>query len=300
MEATKEGTGLLDQIVPPRLEDAGLEDCALPPDLIKEAFLKAASAVKSRATLIFSDEDEYADCVQDPWPEKAKFASHNLVGVPPVPGASDALGGIEMGKETPGSCVAEKGGGMMEAGGDKVVVVGGEVEEIENERGDCLGVGLKKKDENGSEAEEEEGREGERPTLAEGFIVSYGLCQCLFQDPVVMPRVVKCLTASARGSFKDLTPIRHKGMKGLCFNQWQRSDQELEMKVGVIFIRDFDAHWFSETTLVICASGCANILSYLLKQVQNLEMTRNVESDIGKPYLVVGFLLGISSRSQKL
>lgn len=52
-----------------------------------------------------------------------------------------------------------------------------------------------------------------------------------------MPRVVKCLTASARGSFKDLTPIRHKGMKGLRFYQWQRSDQELEMKVGVIFIR---------------------------------------------------------------
>ncbi|KAJ6327542.1 hypothetical protein OIU78_014416 [Salix suchowensis] len=209
MEATKEGSGLLDQIVPPRLEDSGLEDCALPPDLIKEAFLKAASAVKSRATFIFSDEDESADYVQDPWLEKAKFASDKLVGVPPVPGASDALGGIEMGKETPGSCVAEKGGGVVEAGGNKVVVVGGDVEEIENERGDCLGVGLKKKEENGSEAEEEEGRE----------------------DPDVMPRVVKCLTASARGSFKDLTPIRHKGMKGLRFYQWQRSDQELEMKV---------------------------------------------------------------------
>ncbi|KAJ6706360.1 hypothetical protein OIU79_010908 [Salix purpurea] len=102
MEATKEGSGLLDRIVPPRLEDSGLEDCALPPDLIKEAFLKAASAVKSRATFIFSDEDESADYVQDPWLEKAKFASDKLVGVPPVPGASDALGGIEMGKETPG------------------------------------------------------------------------------------------------------------------------------------------------------------------------------------------------------
>ncbi|XP_061981565.1 uncharacterized protein LOC133701609 [Populus nigra] len=169
MEATKEGTGLLDQIVPPRLEDAGLEDCALPPDLIKEAFLKAASAVKSRATSIFSDEDESAECVQDPWPEGAKFASDKLVGVPPVPGASDALVGIEMGKETPGSCVAEKGGGVVEEDGDKVVVVGGDVEEKENERGGCLGDGLKKKEENGSE-EEGEREEGERPTLTEGFI----------------------------------------------------------------------------------------------------------------------------------
>lgn len=207
MEATKEGTGLLDQIVPPRLEDAGLEDCALPPDLIKEAFLKAASAVKSRATSIFSDEDESAECVQDPWPEGAKFASDKLVGVPPVPGASDALVGIEMGKETPGSCVAEKGGGVVEEDGDKVVVVGGDVEEKENERGGCLGDGLKKKEENGSE------EEGER------------------EDPVVMPRVAKCSTASARGSFKDVAPIGHKGKKGLRLDQWQRSDQELEMKM---------------------------------------------------------------------
>ncbi|KAL3598426.1 hypothetical protein D5086_006344 [Populus alba] len=181
MEATKEGTGLPDQIVPPRLEDAGLEDCALPPDLIKEAFLKAASAVKSRATSIFTDEDESAECVQEPWPEEAKFASDKLVGVPPVPGATDALVGIEMGKETPVSCVAEKGGGVVEEDGDKVVVVGGDVEEKENERGGCLGDGLKKKEEN---------------------------------DPVVMPRVAKCSTAYARGSFKDVAPIGHKERRG--------------------------------------------------------------------------------------
>ncbi|CAN6456444.1 unnamed protein product [Victoria cruziana] len=36
--------GLL-KIVPPRLEDAGLEECALPPDAIKLAFLKAADAI---------------------------------------------------------------------------------------------------------------------------------------------------------------------------------------------------------------------------------------------------------------
>jgi hypothetical protein len=69
------------------------------------------------------------------------------------------------------------------------------------------------------------------------FRVSYGLCLCLFQDPVVMPRVAKCSTASARGSFKDVTPIRHKGKRGLHLDHWQRSDQELEMKVDVVFIR---------------------------------------------------------------
>lgn len=52
-----------------------------------------------------------------------------------------------------------------------------------------------------------------------------------------MPRVAKCSTASARGSFKDVAPIGHKGKKGLRLDQWQRSDQELEMKVGVVFIR---------------------------------------------------------------
>ncbi|KAH7565218.1 hypothetical protein JRO89_XS09G0166600 [Xanthoceras sorbifolium] len=113
MEATKEGTGLLDNILPPRLEDAGLEDCALPPDSIKEAFLKAASAVKSRASTLFQDDDDDpARCVDDPWPVAAKDDSDTVVGVPPVP-------------EAPGPCGVVKGGGVVEDGVDKVVVVGG-------------------------------------------------------------------------------------------------------------------------------------------------------------------------------
>ncbi|KAG8056483.1 hypothetical protein GUJ93_ZPchr0002g25348 [Zizania palustris] len=48
-----------ESIRPPPLEDAGLEDCALPPEAIAEAFSLAAKAVSSRlAHLSFSDEDE--------------------------------------------------------------------------------------------------------------------------------------------------------------------------------------------------------------------------------------------------
>jgi hypothetical protein len=39
MKATKESTRLQDQILPPRMEDAGLEDFALPTDLSKKPFL---------------------------------------------------------------------------------------------------------------------------------------------------------------------------------------------------------------------------------------------------------------------
>ncbi|RLM79877.1 uncharacterized protein C2845_PM12G25640 [Panicum miliaceum] len=46
-------------IRPPRLEDAGLEDCALPPESIAEAFSLAAAAVSSRlARFPLSDDEE--------------------------------------------------------------------------------------------------------------------------------------------------------------------------------------------------------------------------------------------------
>ncbi|XP_057452871.1 uncharacterized protein LOC130744730 [Lotus japonicus] len=107
MESTGEQSGLLHQILPPRLEDAGLEDPALPPESIHQAFLKAAAAVKSRAASIFSSEDDAADCV-----------------------------GIEPENHPPGPCIVEKGrqpvaddvkvgGGGVEEVGDDVVVGGG-------------------------------------------------------------------------------------------------------------------------------------------------------------------------------
>ncbi|XP_057767213.1 uncharacterized protein LOC130987632 [Salvia miltiorrhiza] len=108
MEATgKAKSTVIDSIMPPRLEDAGLEDCALPPESIREAFLKAASAVRS----IVSTSGDEGGCVEDPWEE-----------------SSDALVGIADGLDAPSEgCVVEKGGGSTEAAGDRVAV-GGDAE----------------------------------------------------------------------------------------------------------------------------------------------------------------------------
>ncbi|XP_042018999.1 uncharacterized protein LOC121766827 [Salvia splendens] len=84
----------IDSIIP--LEDAGLEDSSLPPDSIREAFWKAASAVRS----IVSDE---GGCVEDPWEESSYEG-----------------------------CVVEKGGGWTEAAGDRVVVVGDAEEKVDD------------------------------------------------------------------------------------------------------------------------------------------------------------------------
>ncbi|PON32769.1 hypothetical protein PanWU01x14_358440 [Parasponia andersonii] len=118
MDATGEhGGGILHHILPPSLEDAGLEDCALPPNSIKEAFLKAATAVKSRAASILTtdehdEEGSDGDCVKDFWPAAAKDRSWDLVGV-----------GVSPEAESPGACTAEKG---VDVGGGEVVVVEGE------------------------------------------------------------------------------------------------------------------------------------------------------------------------------
>ncbi|KAJ9190187.1 hypothetical protein P3X46_001415 [Hevea brasiliensis] len=180
MEASKEqeSTGLLHKILPPRLEDAGLEDCALPDESIKEAFFKAASAIKSGAASLFSD-DEEDDCVQDPWPE-AKGLTDEVIGGSQDSAMLDTLVGVDTETEVQGPCVAKKSGGVVWEGGDKVVVGGSDVEEKEREKG-CVDDGLKglkigdKKEENGGAAggngdEEQEEKEGERPILTEGFV----------------------------------------------------------------------------------------------------------------------------------
>ncbi|EYU24700.1 hypothetical protein ABFS82_04G101000 [Erythranthe guttata] len=109
MEAAGEAESFLDKIKPPRLEDAGLEDCALPPESIREAFLKAASAVRS---FISASDDEGEGCVEDPWED----ASDTLVGI------TDGVAGPSEG------CAVEKGGGLTEAPGDKVAVGSGDEE----------------------------------------------------------------------------------------------------------------------------------------------------------------------------
>ncbi|KAL1553819.1 hypothetical protein AAHA92_14445 [Salvia divinorum] len=147
MEAAGETKSItIDSIMPPRLEDAGLEDCALPPDSIREAFLKAASAVRS----IVSASDDEGGCVEGPWEE-----------------SSDE------------GCVVEKGGGSTEAAGDRVVVVGDAEPQVDAVVGPgvpdgggkaCvdglqgLEIGEKKDD-----VADEEEKGDDEPTLVEGF-----------------------------------------------------------------------------------------------------------------------------------
>ncbi|KAI4331445.1 hypothetical protein MLD38_029632 [Melastoma candidum] len=151
------------EILPPRLEDAGLEDCALPPESVKEAFMKAALAVKSRASSLLSPSTEEGDLVSGPIPE----------------GLSDHVVGADV-AEWDHPCVVEKGGGgeprgdlatpeVVEGGvGDRVVVPGMEGDG----KGACVSDGPLGEAETGlAAAEEEEGSEDE-PSLVEGVVRS--------------------------------------------------------------------------------------------------------------------------------
>ncbi|WVZ64649.1 hypothetical protein U9M48_014143 [Paspalum notatum var. saurae] len=98
-------------IRPPRLEDAGLEDCALPPESIAEAFSLAAAALSSRLTLSEDSDDEEG--------EERRVCPSRGGGC--VDDAAPARGAV------PDALVGGGGGGLTGAGGgaDEVVVVGG-------------------------------------------------------------------------------------------------------------------------------------------------------------------------------
>jgi hypothetical protein len=155
MEATKERVGLLDTILPPALADAGLEDCALPPESIQEAFRKAANAVKSRAASIFDHEEEDG-CLADPIPETA----------------DKIIVGGDNERDT-GPCLAGKGIEKLaesKQAGD--LVVAGEGEEGKS----CVD-GLKDLDVEGIERSsekkdqsDEDEEEEMKPILVEGFV----------------------------------------------------------------------------------------------------------------------------------
>lgn len=167
MEARRE---LLGEIRPPRLEDAGLEDCALPPESIKAAFLKAASAVQSIISHSSDDEDE-GRCVNDPWPT---FGDSSDV----VVGIKDGIDVVHEG------CGAKKGGAVSDVPGDEVVIKDAEEKadelvvlapDLPGAGKACVdglqgleigerGGGLK-----GKKLKDEE-KEGERPILAEGHV----------------------------------------------------------------------------------------------------------------------------------
>lgn len=65
MEETADGLEPLEAIRPPRLEDAGLEDCALPPEAIQEAFFRAANSVQSWVIAPDHDEEEHSGCLAE-------------------------------------------------------------------------------------------------------------------------------------------------------------------------------------------------------------------------------------------
>ncbi|CAN6204224.1 unnamed protein product [Urochloa humidicola] len=117
-------------IRPPRVEDAGLEDCALPPESIAEAFSLAAAAVSSRLARFplsdYEEEDEDDEdgrasvprgggCVDDAGPARGAVPDADaLVGGGGVTGDADAVVVVGGGR----------GGGCEDA-----VVVGGRGEE---------------------------------------------------------------------------------------------------------------------------------------------------------------------------
>ncbi|XP_050384528.1 uncharacterized protein LOC126801112 [Argentina anserina] len=140
MESADEQPGLLHRILPPRLEDAGLEDCALPPDSIHEAFLKAASAVMSRAA-----DGEEDDCVHDPWNDRV---------------------GAETELDPPGGCGGENGGDEEKR--DKVIVGGEDVREAGGDKAFVDGlIGLEIEDEKKKKEDEDSNDEG--PILVGGY-----------------------------------------------------------------------------------------------------------------------------------
>ncbi|KAL3700294.1 hypothetical protein R1sor_018316 [Riccia sorocarpa] len=104
---------------PPRLEDAGLEDCALPVHAIQEAFRRAADAVSnisSAATGALSRKNEREpdnECIHNPGPTVGNWEDRCLGS-----SGTGTLGEKE-------SCVEPKAGGLLEEGHD-VVVQGGE------------------------------------------------------------------------------------------------------------------------------------------------------------------------------
>ncbi|XP_058074351.1 uncharacterized protein LOC131223080 [Magnolia sinica] len=171
MKATEE-EGLLNMIRPPRLEDAGLEDCALAPEAIKEAFLKAASSVRTQAKSIFPADDNEIDggcCVNDPGPSNGELRDV-LTQVPP---------------EDPKPCGEAEKGGLPEVSGVKVIVVGVEgggasdrvlgaaVPEWEERKGGCVeglleGLEIGENEDFGDEGSEDE--KEDKTILAEAYI----------------------------------------------------------------------------------------------------------------------------------
>ncbi|KAL2333145.1 hypothetical protein Fmac_014358 [Flemingia macrophylla] len=159
MESRKGKSGMLHQILPPRLEDAGLEDPALPPDSIHQAFLKAAAAAS-----IFHHHHDNDDCgcVNDPWPTANHRPCTVDRGFEVFTDAVRVIGGEGF----------RDGGEGFRDGGVQDVLVQGEAKLGEEDVRPCVddlrGLDIKvgKKGRNVGEEDDEKNK---KPTLVEGF-----------------------------------------------------------------------------------------------------------------------------------
>ncbi|XP_010924741.2 uncharacterized protein [Elaeis guineensis] len=182
--------GVLDgaAIRPPRLEDAGLEDCALPPESIMEAFSRAAISLRSRISNVAAtgeqeEKSEDGACVQDPGPSNGEVPDALLGGGTTESSASllscGSDGGVEDeeegGKSGQDKVVVVGGDGEGDLASDRLVVVGGEKSEVEGKRSCVEGIeqgvfGGEKKREHDEEQEEADEGDGDRPILIEALI----------------------------------------------------------------------------------------------------------------------------------
>ncbi|GMY34176.1 hypothetical protein FCV25MIE_29418 [Fagus crenata] len=104
MESTKDREGgLLDKILPLRLEDSGLKDCALPLDSIQEAFLRAAKDMKSHASSIFTTDDDegapHGRCATEKGSRVPEVGSGDMVVRGGCKACVEGLQGLEIGEK---------------------------------------------------------------------------------------------------------------------------------------------------------------------------------------------------------
>ncbi|PKA64331.1 hypothetical protein AXF42_Ash009552 [Apostasia shenzhenica] len=125
---------ILAAIRPPRIEDAGLEVCALPPDSIMEAFSRAAASLKS--VVVGDDGSDGGKCVQDLGPSNGEIPDE-LVDTSEglLPGSRFCgLSGDEADRAGSEDEVVVAGTGVGEWASDSVVIAGaGEEEEKRGE-----------------------------------------------------------------------------------------------------------------------------------------------------------------------
>nr|ABK26319.1 unknown [Picea sitchensis] len=155
---------IITSIIPPRLEDAGLEDCALSAEGIKEAFLRAAEAMKSKASNVFHD----GECIEDTGSSNGEWTD-SLEENSRIPNEADESQ----------SCVGSRVGGLVEEGTDKLVDLGSNEVQDEvidaqlsvkhpGEDGACV-QGLEGMEEDKDRADHGE-EEGPTPALAETYV----------------------------------------------------------------------------------------------------------------------------------